>query len=459
MKSVHPFASIEIGNILSPGRLPNLFYDCRAREACLPAQTEQFLELPRVPRATLNRTISSGGNLLRQTIFGVAFLSLLIFSVATLAFATNNEDLAVNPNPNIDLASELGIHFVGESATKIIVERNGKDYEVDLATHEIRELSRPAESSSAVYTEPSAPPAQATASTGNAKQQSDSSASNRRYYRPGDDLLFTLPTGRPIEKHSWDLNFTHRFPYEPAFTTPARGATFLGLDDFSVSSFGAQYGVTSHLSVSAYRSPSVIGRPIELGARYNFLDERHGPFNAAARFSVDGADDFTRNFTSNFELQVSRSIGHRAQVYVVPTASIHNRPVISAPSSLTEPPAFQPCAQQFANGVDPSLRVHPCANTFSVGFGTAIDIRPTVAFVGEVIPTAVNGTEMGIHRMPFAFGVQKKIFHHSFTFGFTTAPGTNTSQRIATRSIFLGDPHNDTPSGMFAGFDLMRALP
>lgn len=62
-------------------------------------------------------------------------------------------------------------------------------------------------------------------------------------------------------------------------------------------------------------------------------------------------------------------------------------------------------------------------------------------------------------RMPFSFGVQKKIFYHAFTFGFTTAPGTNTSQRIATRSIFLLEPKSDTPSGMFVGFDLMRQLP
>jgi hypothetical protein len=105
------------------------------------------------------------------------------------------------------------------------------------------------------------------------------------------------------------------------------------------------------------------------------------------------------------------------------------------------------------------MNVRPCADTFSVGFGVAVDVRPTVAFVGEVIPTAVNGTDLGIHRMPFSFGIQKKIYHHAFTFGFTTAPGTTTAQRIATRAIFLPDPQGDTPSGMFVGFDIMRQLP
>jgi len=328
---------------------------------------------------------------------------------------------------------------------------------VDLVTKQVRSVSRPPQSQTPILK--ATAQENAPAPTRNSDQKANSKGEKQRYYRPGDDLVFTLPTGRPIDKHSWALNFTHRFPYEAAFTGPARGATLLGLDDFAVASLGVQFGVTGHLSVSAYRSPSVIGRPIELGARYNFLDEQRGPLNAAFRFSVEGQDNFSRNFTENFELIASRSLGHRAQLYLVPTFSLHNRPVLSAKSALTEPPFDQPCGQPLANGVAPSMNVQPCANTFSVGFGAAVDIRPTVAFVGEVIPTAVNGTDLGIHRMPFSFGLQKKIYHHAFTFGFTTAPGTTTAQRIATRAIFLPDPKGDTPSGMFVGFDIMRQLP
>ena len=89
------------------------------------------------------------------------------------------------------------------------------------------------------------------------------------------------------------INFTHRFPYEAAFSGPARGATLLGLDDFAIPAFGIRYGVTNKLSVFAYRAPSIIGRPIELMGAYNFLDEKDGaPLNASVRFSVDGQDNF-----------------------------------------------------------------------------------------------------------------------------------------------------------------------
>jgi len=394
---------------------------------------------------------------MRHTIIGCGSLVLLISGLATLDLAANESDPSLKAKPASDLSAELGIHFINDSTSKLIVERGGKKYEVDVATQQIRDLSRPSQKPAS--NQQSVPPVASSSSNGKPTPRTDQKSNPRRYYRPGDDLVFSLPSGRPIEKHSWTINFTHRFPYEAAFTGPARGATLLGLDDFSISSFGVQFGITNHLSVSAYRSPSVIGRPIELGARYRFLDERHQPFNAAVEFSVEGQDNFSRNFTSNFELLTSRSLGHRAQLYAVPTFSLHNRPVLGAQNALTIPPAYQPCEQSLANDVPASMQVHPCANTFSVGVGAAIDIRPTVALVGEIIPTAVNGTELGIHRVPFSFGIQKKIYHHAFTLGFTTAPGTTTSQRIATRAIYLRDPHSDIPSNMFIGFNISRQFP
>ncbi len=387
----------------------------------------------------------------------LALIFVFIFSATTTVLAANDRDSsspAASPTPA--LVAQLGVHFIEGSATKVILERDGKRYELDLATQQVLDVSQPS---------PSDPPPQTAAQSGSSSstskvaQAGDSSGNARRYYRPGDDLVFTIPSGRPIDRHSWSINFTHRFPYAAAFTGPAEGSILGGLDNFAIPSFGLQYGVTSRLSVSAYRSPSVIGRPIELGVKYRLLNEQHDLLNVTGRFSVDGQDNFARNFTSNFELITSRSLGHRAQIYAVPTLSLHNRPALSAPGLLTTPPAYQPCSQQFANTVAISLKVRPCANTFSVGFGFAVDVRPTVALVAEGIPTFVNGTDLGIHRMPFSFGIQKKIFHHSFTFGFTTAPGTDTSQRIATRAIYLRQPNNDTPAGMFVGFDLMREIP
>jgi mono/diheme cytochrome c family protein len=263
-----------------------------------------------------------------------------------------------------------------------------------------------------------------------------------KVYTPADDYLFSLPTGRQLDRHGLYLNFTHRFVYTPAFSGTGGGDTLAGLDDFSISSFGLRYGVTDKLSVSAYRSPSLIGRPIELGVAYHFSDEHEGnPLNAAVRFSVDGQNDFDKNFTPNFELILSRSFTRRAQFYLVPTVSLQARELITKPGSLASAP--------------PNL---PGINTFVLAAGGALDIRPTVALVAEVFPTLVNGPELGIHRPAYAFGIQKRVLRHAFTLGFSNSPGTVVSQRAGTRATFVGDPSGDTPSGLFIGFDLMRQI-
>src|ERR1700685_284328 len=77
-------------------------------------------------------------------------------------------------------------------------------------------------------------------------------------YQPGDDVLVSLPTGKPTDKHGVYVNFAHRFPYQPAFTGPNEGATLFGLDNIAIPSFGFRYGVTANLSLSVFRAPLLV---------------------------------------------------------------------------------------------------------------------------------------------------------------------------------------------------------
>jgi hypothetical protein len=156
---------------------------------------------------------------------------------------------------------------------------------------------------------------------------------------------------------------------------------------------------------------------------------------------MQGQNNFSRNYTENLEGVFSRSLGSRAQLYAVPTFSLNNR-ILFAPGS-------------FFSSAIPNVPGH---NTFSIGAGGAFDIRPTVAVVAEVIPTLVNGRPLEIHRPAYSFGIQKKIWRHSFTFGFTTSPGTTVAQRAGTRASYLGNPEADKPSGLVVGFDLSRQI-
>jgi hypothetical protein len=390
-----------------------------------------------------------------------AMAAMLMVSCAVFGQSAPAPRRDIAADGSAQIAATLGIHFVQGSSSTVLVERDGKKYLVDLAKHSIQELPEPARKTQPALRAVAYSTSQSTPEPAASKQNPPTNTEQKRHnqaYRPGDDSLFNLPTGRRLDRHGLVVDFSHRFPYEAAFTGTSRGATLLGLDDFSASSFGFRYGVTRNFSLSAYRSPSITGRVIELGATYHLLTEQdHKPFNAALRFSVDGQNNFERNFTTNFELLLSRSITRRAQIYVVPMGSLHNRPLLSEASIVNAPPEL-PCSLPLATGSNPALNIRPCADTFSMGAGISVDVRPTVALIAEVIPTLVNGEDLGIHRPPFAFGIQKKIWRHAFTFGFSTGPGTTTSQRISTRASYLGQPGADVPSGMFVGFNLNRQL-
>jgi hypothetical protein len=156
--------------------------------------------------------------------------------------------------------------------------------------------------------------------------------------------------------------------------------------------------------------------------------------------SVEGQNNFRKNYTENIEAIFSRSLTRRAQLYAVPTISFNDRRVVQGSLLSDQIPDL------------------PGVNAFSLGVGGAFDIRPTVALVAEVIPTLVGGRDLGIHRPAFSYGIQKKIFRHAFTFGVTNSPGTTVSQRAGTDATFLGKPSADTPRQMFFGFDLTRQI-
>jgi mono/diheme cytochrome c family protein len=432
--------------------------------------------------------------------------------VISLLFAVMGPVVVAQDNSSADLAKLLGVSFPSDSQSTVLLTRDGKQYLIDVSAKTVKEIPGQSSGTAAApaaalfsencarchgpdgrgmksagtpnFTDPafqrSADPSAIEATIRNGKgkmpawsgkltdQQISSlvtyirtlapgagggvstSSSNTPeqtqpkpdIYEPGDDVLVSLPTGRPTDRHGVYVNFAHRFVYDPAFTGTNRGAQLFGLDGVAIPSFGFRYGVTDNLSVSVFRAPSLINRPIQLMAGYNLVEERKGgPLNLMVRVSIEGQDNFRKNYTENIEAIISRSLTSRAQLYFVPTVSFNDR-------RLQQPSGFS------SNQI-PDL---PGVNAFSLGTGLAIDVRPSVALLAEVIPTLVNGPELGIHRPVFSFGIQKKIWRHAFTLGLTTSPGTTVSQRAGTRAQFLNEPSADTMGGLTLGFDLTRQI-
>lgn len=317
------------------------------------------------------------------------------------------------------------VSFVPGSDAEAVVELNGKKFVINTKDKTVREMTEAPASEQADKTVAVAQP-----------RKAEPKEPPPNVYRPGDVRLINLPTTIPIPKGSLWTDFTHRFP----FGEPSDKAQLFGLDTVAAPSFGIIYGVTDRIQVGAYRSPTNLGRPIELFAGANLLNELNGdPLSVMARVAVEGRDNFQRNFATSFELTFARSITRHAQLYVVPTVTVGDRPIGFAPEQNL-----------------------PGETATALGIGAAVNIRPTVAIMAEanmrLNEEARYVTDFtGIHRPVFGFAIQKVSAsrRHSFTLTFTNGYGTTFSQRSMTRGIIGAD---DTPQGLTIGFNLSRRL-
>jgi Membrane bound beta barrel domain (DUF5777) len=255
-------------------------------------------------------------------------------------------------------------------------------------------------------------------------------------YRQYDVRLVNLPTATPIPKGSMWTDFTHRFP----FGDPMNSSSLFGLDTAALPSFGFLYGVTDRIHVGGFRSPGDLGRPIQLYAGASLLSEHKGdPLSLMARVGLEGRDNFKRNFTTSFEFTFARSITRHAQLYLVPTISVGDRPL----------------------NFDPSANL-PSETAYALGLGGAFNVRPSVALMAEANyrlnkeARYVDGLT-GIRRPVIGLGLQKASAsrRHTFSLTFSNGPGTTMSQRSMTNGLYARD---DGFRGLTIGFNISRRL-
>ena len=310
------------------------------------------------------------------------------------------------------------VQFVDGSDSEAIVEIDGRRYLINTRTRSIREMA--AVAAAKPVTAPNLEP--------------EKSARRDTLYQSNEQRLVNLPTAAPIAGGSLWTDFNHRFP----FGRPTNVAGLFGLDAMALPSFGAIYGLTDSIHIGAYRSPGDLGRPIQLLAGLRFLGEEKGhPFSATARVAIEGRDNFRRQFATSFELAVARSLSRHAQLYVVPTITLGDRPFTSDLTAEIEG-----------------------RRAFALGIGGAFRIRPSVSLLAEAnyrlnSDSRYTDVGAGIRRPVIGFGIQKESpsRRHAFALTFSNGPGTTLSQRSQTRGIYNAD---DGLRGLTIGFNLSR---
>jgi hypothetical protein len=232
-----------------------------------------------------------------------------------------------------------------------------------------------------------------------------------------DFTLINLPTALRLPTHKSAFRVTHRFLRPLAsgdfgdFT-----ANFFGLDTGAQIGLEFRYGIVPNGQIGVYRTSD---RTIEFFTEYGLM--RQGPshpLEVSIIASVEGTNNFQDSKSPSVGAVVSRRIGGRAAFYVEPIWVNNSNPL---PSQVVD---------------------HN--DTFMIGLGARLRVRPTVYVVVEGTPR-VAGFRPGVS--PVGVAIEKHAGGHQFQLNFSNSFGSTIAQ------IARGGASN---SDWYMGFNISR---
>lgn len=231
-----------------------------------------------------------------------------------------------------------------------------------------------------------------------------------------DFTLVALPTALRLPTFGSAFRVTHRF------TRPLNAGDFgdLASDLFGIDSgarIGLEYrfGIVPNGQIGIHRTSD---RTIELFAEYGLIRQgTASPIDVMVLGTIDGTNNFKDSYSPGIGAIVSRRFGDVAAVYVEP---IWVNNTNQLPKALADD-----------------------NDTFMVGIGARVRIRPSVYVVGEIVPR--SGYQPGVNHGSLA--IEKRAGGHTFQLNFSNAIGTTMGQ------VARGGPEGDQ---WFMGFAISR---
>jgi len=257
---------------------------------------------------------------------------------------------------------------------------------------------------------PSAPAASATVQ-GQADQPSD------RAVNPSqpDFTIIGLPTTLKIPKFASAFRVTHRFTRSlGAGDFSDLASDFFGFDGGAQIGLEYRFGIMAGTQIGIHRTSD---RTMQFFLQQHLIDQGESPIGVDVIAIAEGTNNFRDSYSPGIGAVLSRTIGRHGAFYAHPIF-INNTNALPS-DSLDE------------------------NNTFILGLGGRLRVRPTVYLVGEVIPR-FGYTPDSTHA---SFGIEKRAGGHSFQINFSNGFGTTMSQ------LARGGQGNDT---WFIGFNISR---
>lgn len=354
----------------------------------------------------------------------------------------------------VPTASNMKVTFDENAPGVVIVESNGERLRIDTNNKTFARVDEPAPATPANVDKDRQ-------TVGATKVRESSKA-----YEPYDYYIVNVPTPKRVRRHSLNLHFTHRFqqPVKPLNDSFGRNGSLddlLGLDSFSVSSFGVTFGITDNLYANVYRTPlcqSGLCKTIEIGLGYHILDEAgRSPIALSAYASVEGDDNFKRRYTYNMQAMIGRSVTKYVNLFFSPAVHLNSN----------GNGRFNPRPESFFPPAAEANQLRLGQHTGSFGFGVNGRIRPTTSLLFEYTPrvgfklgrvTSVfdlnQGRITGFNNdseAEIGFGIEKRIGRHAFSLTFSNTQTTTTSRYNSSNLVL-------PPKRFTIGFNLFRRL-
>lgn len=248
-------------------------------------------------------------------------------------------------------------------------------------------------------------------------QASTADQHNDAVFRPlePDFTLINLPTTLPLPRHKSNFRLTHRFDgnlRQGDFGDQL--SSLFGMDQGATMGFEYRFAVMKHVQVAAYRTN--YARTIQLYGKYDAVHQSASmPLGFSALVSVEGTNNFRREYAPVIGASISRNVARRVALYAVPMW-VHNS---AAATGVTR-------------------------DTAMLGLGGSLRVRPTLYLEAEVSPRIAGYT---IGDAEYGFGFSKRIGGHVFHITFS-----NTTQGTTFAQMARGG----FPDSLYLGFNLAR---
>jgi hypothetical protein len=245
-----------------------------------------------------------------------------------------------------------------------------------------------------------------------AQDQPDAPSDRRVDPSQPDFTIIGLPTTLKIPRFASAFRVTHRFgrPLGAGDFGDLAG-DFFGLDGGAQIGLEYRFGIMAGTQIGIHRTSN---QTIEFFAQQHVLEQGKGPVGIDIIGTIEGLDNFSESYSPAIGAVISRTLGRHGALYAHPIW-VNNTNELSDDDN----------------------------NTFIVGLGGRLRVRPTVYLVGEVIPR-FGYTPDAVYG---SFGIEKRAGGHSFQLNFSNGLGTTLAQLARG-----GQPSND----WFIGFNISR---